>query len=206
MLDPPVLLGTPAPLLLLLLALLPVMLGISGGRLVVTAIPEGFHCAAANRDTELACAGCLRRVDVRRPRIGLSITAGLLGWPVIGLRRVKALPALIEWLRGCLAGGTTTEPSAAGAAAPLRDLTRFREAPRRARTGLMARYDRRAPLPVEAAGGLPGGGVTISCGARQQQATWRMGSVAHRGVLAVLSRPWVARLRSTLKVIKRLHC
>jgi hypothetical protein len=165
-LQTPVVLGTPPPpppLLLLLLALLPAMLGMRGGRLVVTAMPEGFHCAAANSDTELGCEGCLRLLDCRRPLIGLSITAGLLVWPVRGARTDDAVqPLLMEWwLRCCLAGGTTTEPSAAGAAAPLRDLTRCREAPSSARTGLMAKYDRRPP--VDTGGGLPGGGVTISC-------------------------------------------
>lgn len=132
---------SPPPLvLLLLLVLLPAMLGMRGGRLVVTAMPDGFHCAAANSDTELGCEGCLRLFDCRRPLMGLSMTAGLLVWPLSGARMdAAAQPVLMEWLRCCLAGGTTTEPSAAGAAAPLRDLTRCREAPSSARTGLMAR-------------------------------------------------------------------
>lgn len=48
------------------------------------------------------------------------------------------------------------EPSAAGAAAPLRDLTRLRPAPSSARIGLMAKAERRLLLLLSGGGLLDG--------------------------------------------------
>lgn len=89
-----------------------------------------------------------------------------------GLRRLKPVRVAAGALLGATAlllvlRGTATEPSATGAAAPLRDLTMLRPAPSSARMGLMARAilssETRAALAATGLLGASVGGAAPSC-------------------------------------------
>jgi hypothetical protein len=131
----------------------------------------GFQCAAANSDeAELACAG-LRLLPCSRRLMGLAR----------GLHKVKPVATDTGGLLG-----TATEPLAAGAAAPLRDLSTCRPAPSSARMGLMASAilssDVRLLLPVGfgLSGASTEGSIRTASSCRQKVQHAGMGtSVGH---------------------------
>lgn len=134
-------------------------------QLVPADATPGFHCAAANsEDAELACDG-LRLCVCSRPLIGLG-------------RGLRMLKPITGWVGVLLPAETVLDTAdrsgVGGGAAPLRERTRLRPAPRSARMGLMARADRRAPLLQ--GGGLLGGspeGGGASCNTKEVHAVLR---------------------------------